>query len=374
MRYLVLYVVLAILLITLPITGLLGYAISYVIVAPLLIAVILSLVGGIVRLKSIGFRNLGPGLISYLIGRFINSLVLTYIILNNAALILIKYYPHSTQLIMNSMGFLALTIMGALTWTLRHPILNDLGHDYNAFAGTQYFLGLVSASFMLYGLSLLMSMIYGPLSYPFTISAITALILSILSLVGIFTGSSGFEAINNVLRNSRAIVAGFFGIGLLYSILRIPKPSLWNLYILAVFVIIASLIVVYVGYRAYVSSTAFIERMEEEIYEAHRHRISLVNAPELKPLVNAVEDFVKHGKKELLLTYLTFMLSNNGYEFDKIQDILSPLINYSSLKEQGVRMRRSTVEAEINDRINLVNELMRRVLSANGNTKAQKTK
>lgn len=361
-KYVIYYIILIVALITLStVLRYMGYLIDEVMAIPMVLVISLSLVGNIIRLYPLSRFNLNSELMGYLIGRFINSLLFTYLIINNVALILVRYYPGSSSLIMNIMGFLAFIIMGAIIWGLRASLLNYF--NYDASVKVHQFIGFITASFALYGVSFIMNIIYEPLSYPFIISSIVAFALSFLSLLGLFIKGLVIEVINNVLKNSRAIIAGFFGIGLLYSLIKVPKPSTWNLYIFALFVIMASSIIAYTGYRAYVSSTAFIESIEEEVYEAHKRNVNLMNAPDLKPLIEAVEEFIKHGKKESLLMYLTFMLSNNGYDFEEIQEKLGVLINYSSLKEQGVRMRKELIEAEIRDRINLVNELLNQVLS-----------
>ncbi len=178
--------------------------------------------------------------------------------------------------------------------------------------------------------------------------------------------SRGFNVRGGVIGNSRPLALAAFGIGLLYSLLSIPKPSTWNTYILIVFIIIASTSIIYAGYKLYISGLEVVESIEEELYEKHRREIKVVPSPEYSLFEEAVREFVVNGKKDKLIAYLVHELTNDGLDYKTIIDKLDKLINYSSVVTCK-RVNRRILEMEVRDRINLINELLNELLS-NKNT------
>ncbi|WP_069807235.1 hypothetical protein [Vulcanisaeta thermophila] len=359
-RYGIYYAVIILLIVIIPsILGRLGRLMIAVIGLPALVSISFSLVGNVVRLLGAGRQRFG--LAGYVIGGFMNAVFTIYLVVSGITNLLISVYRGSSGVIVPLMGFLLFLVLGLYVRRSRGSWSEHM--DYWRFIRFSGFLSLLSTSLILYAFSILFKLVYKPLSYPFMISSIAAGLLSLTSLVNTTLDS---EVLDNVVKSSGGVTASFFGIGLLYALLSIPKPPIWNTYILMVFVILASLVIIYTGYRAYTGTASFIERVEEEVYEAHKREVNLVESPELTPLIRAVEEFIKHGNKEELLVYLTYLLSNNGYEFEEIRDRLGRLMDYSSIKVQGARVSRRVIEAEVMERISLVNELLSDVLRGGG--------
>ncbi|WP_243678502.1 hypothetical protein [Vulcanisaeta distributa] len=199
--------------------------------------------------------------------------------------------------------------------------------------------------------------------YPFAAISITYLVLAppitVLGLRGI--------NVKGVIGNSRPLALAAFGIGLLYSLLSIPKPSSWNLYILITFIIIASISIIYAGYRLYLSGLSVVESIEEELYERHKREIEVVPSPEYSLFEEAVKEFITNGKKDKLIAYLVHELTNDGLDYETIINRLDKLINYSSVATCR-RVKRRVLEMEVKERIDLVNELLNELLSTK-NTK-----
>ncbi|WP_252901004.1 hypothetical protein [Vulcanisaeta sp. JCM 14467] len=133
------------------------------------------------------------------------------------------------------------------------------------------------------------------------------------------------------------------------------------MYILIAFIIIASISIVYAGYRLYIGGLSVVEGIEEELFERHKREIKVVPSPEYSLFEEAVREFVVSGKKDKLIAYLVHELTNDGLDYKAIIDRLDRLINYSGISTCR-RVNRRVLEMEVRDRINLVNELLSELL------------
>ncbi len=133
------------------------------------------------------------------------------------------------------------------------------------------------------------------------------------------------------------------------------------------FIMIASISIVYAGYRLYIGGLGVVEGIEEELYEKHKREVRIVPSPEYSLFEEATREFITSGKKDKLIAYLVHELTNDGLDYEEIIDRLDKLINYSSVATCR-RVNRRVLEMEVKERIGLVNELLNELLSTK-NTK-----
>ncbi|WP_291765858.1 hypothetical protein [Caldivirga sp. UBA161] len=236
-------------------------------------------------------------------------------------------------------------------------MINRLGSSLSLTSiNTGDFLKKLSTSIALFSLSALMGLAYNPLMYPFLTSSLAALVLSSTALINAQPGK-GVSNVVLYLRNSYGgIVAAFFGLGVFYMVLAIPKSPALNIYVFAVSILLTLALVAYISYRAYVAASRDIEKIVEEVYEAHKREVKVIQVPELRYFNDAVEDFVKYGRKDKLLVYLSYMMASGGFEYNEVIDVLSSLFNYQYSPDK--LYDRFSVEEEITRRINTLNEVL----------------
>ncbi|GAB6946576.1 hypothetical protein JCM16161A_07060 [Vulcanisaeta sp. JCM 16161] len=287
--------------------------------------------------------------------RLVAPSLFAYLLIGGLTSILINNYRGYSLIVNYLMNFLALVIIGAIinryltrqtTWTGSIELL---------FKYLSYF-------FIFLGLAYLFGAVYLPLFYPFAAVSIIYLILAPVTVLE----NRGIN-VKGIVGNSRPLALAAFGIGLMYSLFSIPKPSSWNLYILITFIIIASISIIYAGYRLYLSGLGIVESIEEELYERHKREIEVVPSHEYSLFEDAVKEFITNGKKDKLIAYLVHELTNDGLDYETIINRLDKLINYSSVTTCR-RVSRRVLEMEVKERIDLVNELLNELLSTK-NTK-----
>ncbi|WP_291999022.1 hypothetical protein [Caldivirga sp.] len=218
------------------------------------------------------------------------------------------------------------------------------------------FLKKLSTSVALFSLSALVGLGYRPLMYPFLTSSLAALVLSSTALINAQPGRGVGNAVLYLRNSYGSIVAAFFGLGIFYMVLAIPKSPMLNVYVFAVSILLTLALVAYISYRAYVAASRDIEKIVEEVYEAHKREVKVIQVPELKYFNDAVEDFVKYGRKDKLLVYLSYMMASGGFEYNEVIDVLSSLFNYQYSPDK--LYDRFSVEEEVTRRINTLNEVL----------------
>lgn len=218
------------------------------------------------------------------------------------------------------------------------------------------FIKRLSIAIALFSLAALLGLAYRPLIYPFAISALAALVLSPVSLINAQPSRGIANAILYLRDSYDSIVAAFFGLGLFYMALAIPKPPTVNTYILAVSVMLTLILVAYISYRAYSVASSNINKIIDEVYEAHRREIKVIQVPELKYFNEAIDDFIKYGIKDKLLVYLSYIMASGGFEYNEVLEVLSELINYHHSPSK--LYDRFSIEAEVVKRINILNALL----------------
>ena len=340
-RYVIAYVILASLALLLLLMGPIGARLIAVLVIPATALVTVILIGDFMSRRNAVAADVLRGLVG--------PSLFTYLLIGGLTPLLTTAYRVYSLVIDYLMNFLAMAVIGALTnrYSLRWRDLGSVGA----------LLRYLSYFFISLGLGYLFGAMYPPLFYPFVAVSIIYLVLAPLALM-----EGRGLSVKRFLGNSRSLALAAFGIGLLYTLLSIPKPPIWNTYILITFVIIASVAVAYVGYRLYIGGLEAVEGIEEELYERHKREIGVVPSPEYALLEEAIREFVTSGKKDKLIAYLTHELTIDGLDYEAIINRLDRLINYSSVTTRR-RVSRRVLELEVRDRINLVNELLRELLS-----------
>ena len=340
-KYVIAYVILASLTLLLLLMRSIGIHLIATLIIPTTALITTILISDFVKHRSSAAADM--------LRRLVAPSLFTYLFIGGLTSILIANY-RSYELIINYlMNFLALVIIGAII--NRYSVRQVIG-----MSPTESLLRYLSYFFIFLGLGYLFGAFYLPLFYPFAATSIVYLVLAPVTMIE----GRGIN-VRGIIGNSRPLALAAFGIGLLYSLLSIPKPPTWNMYILIAFIIIASISIVYAGYRLYIGGLSVVEGIEEELFERHKREIKVVPSPEYSLFEEAVREFVVSGKKDKLIAYLVHELTNDGLDYKTIIDRLDRLINYSGISTCR-RVNRRVLEMEVRDRINLVNELLSELL------------
>ncbi len=342
-KYVITYVILASLtLLLLPLRSV-GIYVIMILILPSTALITTILISDFVK-----HRN---AFIADILKRLVAPSLFIYLLIGGLTSILVLDYRAYSLVINYLMNFLALLIIGTIINRYSTRRMVEERNSELLFRYLSYF-------FIFLGLGYLFGAVYLPLFYPFAATSIIYLLLTPVIMI-----RSPRIDVRRIVGNSRSLALAAFGIGLLYSLLSITKPTTWNTYILIVFIVIASIAIIYAGYRLYISGLTVLENVEEELYEAHKREIKIVPSPEYSLFEEAVKDFVANGKKDKLIAYLVHELTNDGLDYEDIIDKLSKLINYSSIATCR-KISRRIIEMEIRDRIDLVNELLNELLSS----------
>ena len=267
------------------------------------------------------------------------------------------YMFYLTVLLIGLINVRYIELLSSIPMALASYILSKASRAM-AFRGSEYAdtLSALSTSLALYAASMMLGAAYWPASYPFLMPAIWYMALGALTAVrGIMRGPIA------LLWDSRGGVGvSLFGLGVLYAILTIPKDPQYNTYILAASLAVVVAIVSYVSYRAYKGGSSSIDSIIDEVYEAHKRSSAMVETPEARYLMDAVEQFVKRGRKEDLVMYLTYIMSARGLEYPEIRNILSEIIDYV---DPYVARRRQDIERLIKFRMEVATRVIVKALS-----------
>ena len=214
-----------------------------------------------------------------------------------------------------------------------------------------------SRFFLFSSLGYFLRLIYGPILYPFLIASLVYLIVS---PIPVLSKRLGFDY-SGVKANVAIMSAVGFGLGLFYVLLAIPKPPLYNGYILVAFLLAASVSMSYIGYRLYTSGATAVERVMEEFYEKHKREIEVTPSPEFVKLEAAIREFVVNSRKEMLIIYLTRELTKDGLSYGEILTYLGEIIQYNP--QAPGRADKKVIEREISNRMAIVSSILRKTMS-----------
>jgi len=315
-----------------------GFYLVTLILIPLIAMVTATLIG-----------DLFKGFTSIVLKRVVAPSIFTYLFLSTLSSYLTSALK--TYVIGYFISFLTLILISLIVARLEKEV-----DKINLIDSIKY----ASRFFLFLGLAYLFG-IYNPLFYPFLAVSLVYLIMSPIPAL-----SKNYTWITD---NLNFLLISAFGIGLFYTVLIIPKPTQYNTYVIIAFTILASLLIAFTAYRLYTSGVKTVERISEEIYEKYQHRSQIILTPEFNKLDSAIKEFVTYGRKEKLVTYLTYELTKDGLSYDEILIKLGKLLNYTSTYPRDKkRVNRKVIEMEIQKRLNLVKELLRELLAVNKNT------
>jgi hypothetical protein len=330
--YVILIIVTALLILLTPV----GFYILFILSMPIAVSLAITLINEVRASRG------RP----WFIGRQVNDAAYTVLTLLMALGTFLAIPIYDAKVALASLLLLASAVM-----------INRLGSSYSLTnINVGEFLRKMAVTVALFSLASLFGLAYRPLTYPFAISALAALALSFTALINAQPGRGIGNAVLYLKDSYGGIVAAFFGLGLFYMALAIPKPPAYNIYILAVSIVLTLVLVTYISYRAYTVASSDVEKMAEEVYEAHRREVKVIQVPELKYFNEAVDEFVKYGRKDKLLTYLAYMMASGGFEYNEVLEVLAELIDYQYSPNK--LYDRFSIEEEITRRINMVNNVL----------------
>jgi hypothetical protein len=198
------------------------------------------------------------------------------------------------------------------------------------------------------------------LQYTFTYPALVLFALSAAPIIAFSKTSSYRNAGMYLLKSSDRWTAVAGLIGFVVSILAIPKPPSLNYYIFIGILVVAGLLICYVGYTIYSLGTARINSIRQEIYAKYQHELKTNFRQDFDFLYAAGKNFLLDGETGGLLVALTVLLSNSGRDYEECANVLEPLIKYKALPVYEYRTfgLRAALEVEAVQRESILNSVM----------------
>ncbi|WP_243680553.1 hypothetical protein [Vulcanisaeta souniana] len=228
-KYVITYIILASSALLLLLWRPMGVYVITILMIPPMVALVTALLASTI----LKYRN---EVLSDVLRGLVAPSLFVYLMIGGLTPVLISSHRVYSLVISYLMNFLAFTVIGALTnWYSRRGTIER--------SSMEPLMKYLSYFFIFLGLGYLFGTAYSPLFYPFMAISIVYLAIAPASMVKDRNNSLG-----NIIGNSRSLAMAAFGIGLLYSILSIPKPPAWNTYILIAFVFVASMAIMYAGY------------------------------------------------------------------------------------------------------------------------------
>lgn len=219
------------------------------------------------------------------------------------------------------------------------------------FSRTFLFLSLYFALFLAYP--------YQYAGYPFLFAAIGNIPFSFGPiLLGARTKSIRELGIY-VTQSYGSYLTGFFLLGLVATLLDIPKPPQFNQFILFFLILGIVVMMFFAFWRWYSIGSGRLESMYNSAYEAHRHTSRLISEETIDILSNSVKEFVVSGRKGNLLVVLAHMLGAGDAGIEETLDILKRLNDYGGSDTTILNMAftRKAIESEITARMDIVNSI-----------------
>jgi len=151
-------------------------------------------------------------------------------------------------------------------------------------------------------------------------------------------------------------------IGLFFDIIVYPKPSVFNLYIITIFVGLLILIVIRAVYKSYKVSYLLLEEKKDTIFSKHNFIPKVATDETIGFLINNSKEFVLDGKSENILVSLSYLMTLYGMGYQRIVSILDPVIHYR--KPEIIYTSTSFAEKTINDERESRSMMLRKVIEA----------
>lgn len=196
--------------------------------------------------------------------------------------------------------------------------------------------------------------------YTFTYPALVLFVFSFAPFVAFSKTNSYRNAGMYLLKSSDRWTAVAGLIGFAVSILAIPKPPSWNYYIYIAILVVAGLMICYVGYTIYSLGTNRINAIRQEIYVKYQHELKTNFHQDFDFLYSAAKTFLTDGETGGLLVALTIFLSNSGRNYEECTRVLEPIIKYKTLPvyEYKIFGLRAALEREADQREIILNSVM----------------
>ncbi len=223
---------------------------------------------------------------------------------------------------------------------------------YSAFFGA---LGLMTAS---------LPFSYLPVfQYPFEFTAVALLPFTaapfLLASEKLETASAGKYMYDSM---GRWATMGFM-LGVMISILYIPKPSILNGYIFISFLLVIVLVFLYIMIKVYSSSSKRMDSITANIFGKFKHNVNIYGDQRFQDIVGSVDQFIRDGKKDSLLIQLTILLNSMEMDYLKINHILAPILSYEVPFgiRYGILNLKEEIVFEIAKRKNIVEQTVRNI-------------
>jgi hypothetical protein len=194
------------------------------------------------------------------------------------------------------------------------------------------------------------------IAYPLYYSALTYGILSVAPLIAYSKRTANFrEAGLYLIRTSLQWTIVSFFVGVTALILTFFQS---NFIAYALVVTFAAIMIGTVGFRVYSLGASRIEKETQDLYKKHSHKILVVQDENFNFLRNNVNEFIRTGRKEILLIALTTLLTNAGFSFERSQALLNNISNYEvpAIHKIPYFSMKKSFELEIEKRARLIND------------------
>ncbi len=154
-----------------------------------------------------------------------------------------------------------------------------------------------------------------------------------------------------------------FMLGVMLSILYVPKPSALNGYLFIIFLVIIVLVFLYIMVKVYSGSSRRMDSITANVFEKFKHSSKIYGDQWFQDIVGGVDLFIMNGKKDSLLIQLTILLNSTEMDYQKIYGVLVPIITYEVPFgiRYGIFNLKSEIEAEVAKRKSIVEQIVRNI-------------
>lgn len=338
-----------------------GWLVNAVII-PITVLLAIKFVGDMMMERSTSLKHPKLSVVTYVTGAITTDLlgpaIFAYLFLSTTASML----PHTgiyakADLIANAVFLITL---GALT--------SHLGNRFGE--AVKPFLKYLGIAVILLGLSSVFAQVYPPMASLLEYPGIAALAISLALLTGL---SKSLGAVYIEARNlSRYVMIIFVILGIMAFISSIPQLAAYSGYVITASLIIIMITMLSIGYRMYKTYSQASSKIMEKIYQQHAFEAELMVASDDTEFTNAVKNFLINGRKEELIAYASYALSQCMDEFTKVRESITDLLNYEPPRRVGVWPWEENIE-NINKEIERRKEITNKVINIlkNCQTKAE---
>jgi hypothetical protein len=229
--------------------------------------------------------------------------------------------------------------------------------------------GIIGSSAFLASLGLLTASL--PLSYlpvfqyPFEFTSLALLPFSIAPFL-LASNNEGTSYAGKYMFDSMIKWSALaFMLGIMLSVLYIPKPAYLNGYIFIFFLLVIVLAFIFVMVKVYSSSSRRMDAITANVFEKFRHNVRIYADQRFQDVVSSVDQFIRDGRKESLLIQLTMLLNSMEIDYRRISTILAPITEYEAPFgiRYGIFNLKSEIEAEISKRKTIVEQTVKNISS-----------